>query len=304
MREGLALAVWTFVLGGGALAISIGVYAGVSFALMRPHTAARPFGDSAREFFRETLLAAVTQPFLPLYYLVGYRMEPFGGPLRRGASGTPVVFVHGYMQNRSCFLGLARAFAAKGIGPLYAINYPWFDSIGANAKRLERFIVRVCKETGSPVVDLVCHSAGGLVAMEMLRCEARAEDVKVRRCVTIATPHAGIQWRGPLIGFGATSMRRGSKLLETHAGYTLTVPALSIFSTHDNLVHPKETSQLAKRGGRDVEVDGLAHLAILYSKEVADHAASFLREPAANPAAARASLDGEGGPVPEAAQVG
>jgi len=57
------------------------------------------------------------------------------------------------------------------------------------------------------------------------------------------------------------------------------LPTLSIFSTHDNIVHPKETSHLVRRGGRDVEVEGIAHLSILFSPVVAEHVASFLLEP-------------------------
>jgi hypothetical protein len=115
--------------------------------------------------------------------------------------------------------------------------------------------------------------------MEMMRDEARREKLAVRRCITIATPHAGVMWKGPLIGFGATNLRRGSKLLEAHAGAKVLVPCLSIYSSHDNVVHPKESSSLALRGGRDVEVDGLAHLAILFAPEVADHVIAFLLEP-------------------------
>jgi pimeloyl-ACP methyl ester carboxylesterase len=225
-------------------------------------------------------LAALTQPFLPLFYVFGHRMEPLSMRGRTDhASEVPVVFVHGYMQNRVGFLGLARALARRKIGPLFGFNYPWFASIESNAKRLERFVERVCRETESAAVDLVCHSMGGLVAMEMLRDEARKDKLKVRRCVTIATPHAGVAWRGPIIGIGATSLRRGSKLLDAHAGYTLKLPTLSVFSSHDNIVHPKETSHLVKRGGRDIEVEGIAHLSILFSPVVAQHVASFLLEP-------------------------
>jgi predicted alpha/beta hydrolase family esterase len=162
---------------------------------------------------------------------------------------------------------------------MFGFNYPWFSTITNNAARLERFVERVCKETGSTTVDLVCHSMGGLVAIEMMRDEVRRESLKVRRCVTIASPHAGVMWQGPLLGFGAGSLRRGSKLLEAHAEHKLTVPCLSVYSTHDNIVHPKESSSLALRGGRDVEVDGPAHLAILFSPKVAEHVAEFLREP-------------------------
>ena len=59
----------------------------------------------------------------------------------------------------------------------------------------------------------------------------------------------------------------------------LSVPSLSVYSSHDNVVFPKESSSLALRGGRDVEVEGLAHLSILFSPKVAEHVASFLTEP-------------------------
>lgn len=286
-----------------AVVVIVLVYALGSFALMRPHTTSRTLGLSMRELLREVVLASITQPFLPLYYLIGKRMEPLLSrrvPLREDA--VPVVFVHGYMQNRVGFLGLARALARRGIGPLYGFNYPWFASIASNAKRLERFVQSVCKETKHDAIDLVCHSMGGLVAMEMMRVEAERwrqqekklavaessaraarenarREMNVRRCVTIATPHGGVAWRGPILGVGATSLRRGSQLLSVHAGYSVEVPTLSVFSSHDNIVHPKETAQLAGRGGKDVEVDGVAHLSILFSPAVAEHVALFLSEP-------------------------
>jgi len=268
--------------GGTTLLVALGIggYALGSFLLMGRHTTARKLGASLRELVREVWIAGWTQPLLPLFYLVGRRMDSL--LLRSASEGlaaakrTPIVFVHGYMQNRVGFLGLARALASRGLSPLYGFNYPWFASLTSNAARLDAFIERVCAETGSPKVDLVCHSMGGLVAMEMMRDEARRDRLKVRRCVTIATPHAGVAWKGPIFGVGATSMRKGSKLLEAHAGHKLTVPTLSVYSTHDNIVHPKQSSSLALRGGRDVEVEGLAHLAILFAPKVADHVAEFL----------------------------
>ncbi|MBX3227286.1 MAG: alpha/beta fold hydrolase [Labilithrix sp.] len=267
----------------GAFFVGIWGYALVSFFSMRAHTARRELGLTLRELLRETFLTALTQPFLPLYYLIGDRMEPLfqrqvvpkpGDPPR-----VPIVFVHGYMQNRVGFIGLARALARKGFGPLYGINYPWWSTIPANAKRLARYVDRVCRETKSTSVDLVCHSMGGLVAMEMMRSTAKEDHFVVRRCVTIASPHAGVAWRGPMLGFGATNLRRGSKLLEAHAGYTVAIPTLSVFSSHDNIVHPKETSSLLSRGGVDFEVAGPSHFSILFSPLVADEVAAFLASP-------------------------
>lgn len=260
------------VLSASSLGIGITVYALVSFALMRPHTASRKLDVSMRELFRELWIAALTQPLIPFYYLFGRRMGSAKGAV-------PIVLVHGYMQNRSCFVGLARALTKKNLGPVFAINYPWYSSLRDNAARLDRFVQRVCEETKSERVDIVCHSMGGLVAMEMMRDEARKDVLRVRRCVTIATPHAGIMWRGPIIGYGATNLRRGSKLLEAHAGYKIAVPCLSLYSSHDNLVHPKESASLALRGGRDVEIEDVAHLAILFSPKVAEHTSAFLLEP-------------------------
>jgi pimeloyl-ACP methyl ester carboxylesterase len=257
--------------GIGALTVAIVVYVLGSFALMLGHTPARPFGVSLRELVREVIFASLTQPLLPLYYFVGRRM---GGAM----DGTPIVLVHGYMQNRVGFLGLARALRKRGLGPIYAINYPWFASLSGNAARLDRFIGRVCEETKKDAVDLVCHSMGGLVAMEMMRDEARKDTLKVRRVVTIATPHAGVVWKGPMIGVGAANLRRGSKLLDAHATYSVAVPCLSIYSTHDNVVHPKDTSSLVKRGGKDFEVEGASHLAILFNPVVAREVGAFLAE--------------------------
>ena len=277
------------------------IYVVASYGLAGRRAADRALGQSLRAMFREAFLAALTQPFLPLFYLVGRRMDrvllpsarrglarlPEGadvrlpdGPLveEAGSGPVPIVLVHGYMQNRVGFVALARALASAGLGPIYGFNYPWFSSIDRNADRLAAFVDRVTAETGAPAVDLVCHSMGGLVAVEMMRRRAMAPPLRVRRCVTIATPHAGVAWRGPILGIGATSLRRGSALLESHAGTRLGVPCLSVYSTHDNVVHPKETSQLAMRGGRDVEVEGEGHLAILFSRTVAEHVASFLAE--------------------------
>jgi pimeloyl-ACP methyl ester carboxylesterase len=279
----LAAAAFAFVLGGAIASYALG-----SFLLMGRHVGTRQLGRSLRALARELWIAGLTQPVLPLFYLVGYRMDAlFARPAGSGAAPgraarggeVPIVFVHGYMQNRVGFLGLARALLGRGAGPMFGFNYPWFGSIAGNAQRLERFVESICRETGATAVDLVCHSMGGLVAMEMMRGEAARHALRVRRCVTIATPHAGVMWRGPLLGFGATSLRRGSALLAAHAGLRPPVPTLSVYSTHDNVVHPKESSSLALRGGRDVEIEGPAHLAILFAPEVAEHVAAFLVAP-------------------------
>jgi pimeloyl-ACP methyl ester carboxylesterase len=264
-----------------AVAAGILVYVGGSFALMRAHVDRRPARRHLVEALREIGWAALTQPLVPLFYLVGRR-------LARG-HGTPIVVIHGYTQNRVDFLRIARGCARAGLGPVYGFNYPWFASVHANAQRLARFCDAVRRETGKARVDLVAHSLGGLVAMEYLH-DAGPE--RVRRLVTIASPHAGIAWRGPIVGSGASQMRRGSAFLAERATRAVPVPCLSLYSSHDNVVHPPATSMLATRGARDHAVAHVGHLAILFDPEVVRAVVDFVGAPdaavelAATPSAA------------------
>jgi len=104
----------------------------------------------------------------------------------------------------------------------------------------------------------------------------------VRRLVTLGSPHAGVQWKGPLVGVAGEQMRHGSAFLTALAKHPLTVPTLSIYSTHDNIVYPPETSSLAAQGGTDLLLHDYGHLALLFVPEVMDRVAQFLEaeEPA------------------------
>jgi pimeloyl-ACP methyl ester carboxylesterase len=259
---------------GSATLFVLGVIAYVagSFFLMRAHTAPRPWGAALREAARETFWTLLIQPLVPLGYLLGRR-------LGRG-SGRPVVFVHGYTQNRVNFIGLARALGRAGLGPSFGFNYPWHLAIDESARRLGGFIERVCAETKSAAVDVVAHSMGGLVALEHLHL---ATPSRVRKLVTIAGPHGGVSWRGPVFGRSGASMRRGCEFIVDRAGRQIAVPVLSIYSTHDNIVYPPSTSSLTTRGGKDAMVSAAGHLAILFDPQVAREVITFLKDPDIQP---------------------
>jgi pimeloyl-ACP methyl ester carboxylesterase len=260
----------------GALALGIGifVYVVASFALMRAHVEARPFRHELRAALEETYWATLTQPLLPLWYLFGRRM---GGHDGGDGKVVPVIFVHGYFQNRVGFLGLARTLSRRHGAPLYGFNYPWTDEVPRNAARLDRFIEEVCKERGCDKVDLVCHSLGGVVALEYMHEHMqRTGGARVRRCVTVASPHAGVAYKGPIIGSIRSQLRRGCAFFQDRAGRRIGVPCLSIYSTHDNVVHPPMTSALNANGGRDLVIEGKAHLSLLFTPRVHDEIVGFL----------------------------
>jgi pimeloyl-ACP methyl ester carboxylesterase len=251
-----------------AFAIGCAVYF-VSFLLMRGHVEPRPLAYTLREVLREAFWVLVTQPIAPLWYFVGRRMGK--------ATGVPIVFVHGYMQNRGCFFAIARALGKERVGPLHGFNYNWLLGIGETAKRLGDFVEGVRAEHGASAVDLVCHSMGGVVAMEYVHSEAGRD--RVRRCVTIASPHAGVAYTGPMVGVGGAQLRRGCAYMVNASARPVAVPCLSIYSTHDNVVNPPATSALGHRGGTDRIVPHLGHLSILFSDDVITEVVRFLKMP-------------------------
>lgn len=241
------------------------VYLFGSFFLMAAHVDPRPGRHRREAMLRELYYVLITQPLIPLYYVIGRRMG--------GGDGIPVVFIHGYFQNRADFVWLAKQFRKVPKGPLYGFNYPWFDSVDRNVPRLSRFVERVCAETGSERVTLVAHSLGGLVSLEY--AHSPAGERRVAHCITIGTPHAGVKWRGPIPGRVAKELREG----EFHAqrrDRPVVTPTLSVYSTHDNIVHPPATSELCGRGGSDVAIEGLGHLSLLYSPQVAAALIEFI----------------------------
>lgn len=248
-----------------AYALGVAIYVWISYLAAITHHEPRPLAHHVGHAFWEGLLSFLVEPLLPLYYVIGRRM---GGPAR----GQPVVFVHGYLQNRVIFIGLARRLARRGVGPLYGFNYASYQDIQRSADRLSAFIEGVCQEQGTPTVDLVCHSLGGIVGAEY----TRAHPERVRCCVTVASPHAGVAWRGPLFGQGGNQLRREGAFLVERASKPIPVPLLSIYSTHDNVVYPKETSARIHIGGRDVVIGGVGHLAALFEARTADEIATFL----------------------------
>lgn len=249
-----------------AVAIGVAVYVLFTFAMSYADVPKRGAHHTFGYAFRESVLAAFVTALFPLYVAVGRK---------RGKGTRPVILVHGYTQNRADFVYLSRFLRGRGIGPIYGFNYFSFADIRTSGKRLARFVERVSKESGAEDVDLVCHSMGGLVARHCIRLEPG----KVRRCVTIASPHSGVRFRGPILGRGGRQLRAGTRFLAELSSAPLGVPMLSIFSTHDNIVAPAERSaSLAAWGGRDFVVDHVGHLTILFDKRVANAVADFLLE--------------------------
>lgn len=256
----LALAAWVSVVWA-----CCAIYVAATYVEAMRHIPARPLADTVRSVLRESWCAAWTQPLLLLFQLTGERL---GG----GSGGTPVVLVHGYFQNRVDFLYLARRLRAAGSGPLYACNFFWPQSLEHSSATIRDFVDAVRRRTGAEKVDLLTHSSGGLLALDVLA----EKPGWIRRVAVIAIPWRGVTWKGPVIGRSGSQLRATSRYTQDRPQEVAGGPVLSVYSAHDNLVHPPETSQIAGPHVTVREVENLGHLAILFDREVGDVVCEFL----------------------------
>lgn len=244
------------------------IYVAVSYIEAMRHVPERSLADAVRSVLRECWCVAWTQPLLPLFQFAGRRLGD-------GAGERPVVLVHGYFQNRVDFLYLARRLRSAGSGPLYGCNFFWPQPFEASSASVSDFVERVRTKTGAEKVDLLTHSSGGLLALDLLH----EHPERVGRVAVIALPWRGVTWPGPVLGPSGSQLRAGSTYAQGRPSRIEGGPVLSIYSAHDNLVHPPETSRISGPDVRLLEVCNLGHLAILFDREVGDAVCEFLLPP-------------------------
>jgi predicted alpha/beta hydrolase family esterase len=145
------------------------------------------------------------------------------------------------------------------------------------AAQLDREIERIAAGTGREKLVLVCHSMGGLAARAYL-CGHGAD--RVAKLITIASPHHGTLHALFAAGANARQMHRGSRFLaEICANEAERAPqcgVTSIYSPHDNLVAPQETSRLA--WAKNIAIPGFGHLDMLRSRRLFEVVLEELRE--------------------------
>ncbi|KOV67183.1 esterase/lipase family protein [Streptomyces sp. MMG1121] len=181
-------------------------------------------------------------------------------------SAPPVVLLHGFIDNRSVFVLLRRSLAQHGGQRVESLNYsPLTCDIRAAAELLGRHVEEICERTGSPRVDIVGHSLGGLIARYYVQC--LGGDLRVRTLVTLGTPHAGTRV-APLADAHpiVRQMRPGSGVIEE-----LSRPApgcrtrfVSFWSDLDSIMDPVESACLdhPDLDAQNVRVTGIGHLAL------------------------------------------
>lgn len=249
----------TDVLGGAARALLTPaglVGAAVELAWASTHLALYPFG----------LLSG-----LEAYAGHGYSVEELS-PVQRGlligdveAAGTPILLVHGMIDNRSIFALLRRGLVRRGFGRVVSMNYsPLTTDVRVAAARLAEEVEALVAETGYERIHVVGHSLGGLIARYYVT--RLGGDARVHTLVTLGTPH-----RGTFNAYGWPSnlcrqLRPGSDLMRELSAEVSECRTrfVAYWSDLDQMVFPQRNASLAHPDlmTRNVKMHGLGHMSL------------------------------------------
>jgi pimeloyl-ACP methyl ester carboxylesterase len=200
-------------------------------------------------------------------------------PVQRGlligdvvAAGTPILLVHGLVDNRSIFTLLRRALRRRGFGRVITLNYsPLTQDVRGVAARLAALVEKTCEETGYERVHVIGHSLGGVVARYYV--QRMGGDARVHTLCTLGSPHAGTNaarlWPGGVV----RQLRPGSDLMRE-----LAEPApgcrtrfLAVWSDLDQLIYPKPNARIEHPDltAANVLVRGVGHMSLPANPQVA-----------------------------------
>ena len=193
-----------------------------------------------------------------------YMLRPVGLQLQPQARGLPVLLIHGYGCNSGYWRPMSGHLRAAGISH-YGIDLePPGAAIDDFAPQVHAAVEHLCAATGSTQVIILAHSMGGLVARAYLR---RHGSDRIARVITLGTPHHGTVLADLGPGSNAVQMRCGSDWLGTlHTFETADDANLqrnlfcSIYSVHDNIVAPQNSSELP--GARNLVFGAIGHVAL------------------------------------------
>jgi triacylglycerol lipase len=181
------------------------------------------------------------------------------------AAGTPIVLIHGVVDNRSIFTVLRRGLRRRGFGRVQSLNYsPLTDDVREVAGRLGEAVEALCDETGYERVHLIGHSMGGLVARYYV--QRQGGDARVHTVVTLGTPHAGTYAARLVPHPVARQLRPGSdiiaELAEPAAGCRTRFVAF--WSDLDQMIIPSSSARLEHPDlvARNVFIRGVGHLSL------------------------------------------
>jgi hypothetical protein len=179
------------------------------------------------------------------------------------AAGTPIILIHGIIDNHTVFAFLRRALNRRGFGRVITLNYsPLSDDIPRVARRLKSLVEKVRRETGYERVHVIGHSMGGVVARYYVQC--LGGDKRVHTLVTLGSPHSGTLPAYLVPHSVVKQMRPDSPIVRE-----LDAPAspcrtrmVAIWSDLDQMIIPKRNARIVHPdlNARNVFIRGVGHM--------------------------------------------
>ena len=218
----------------------------------------------------------------------GYRLDGLG-PVQRGlvvgdveAAGTPILLLHGMVDNRSIFTLLRRGLRRRGFGRVMTAGYsPTTNDVRAAAEQLSAEVEELVARTGYERIHVVGHSLGGLIARYYVQRLGGHE--RVHTLVTMGTPHAGTYTAYMLFPYRlARQLRPGSDLA---AELDLEVPGcrtrfICYWSDLDQMIVPKRNARMVHPtlSAQNVLVRGAGHLSLPISTRLVHEISTALSQ--------------------------
>jgi triacylglycerol lipase len=219
------------------------------------------------------------------------RRHNLGGlsPAQRGlvhhgvaTAETPILLVHGIVDNHSIFTLLRRALRRRGFATVSSFDYGLLTrDIPAAAQLLGEAIEKLAADSGYERVHVVGHSLGGLIARYYV--QRLGGDARVHTLVTLGTPHQGTELARPLrmlplLDQLSPESRLIRELAEPAAGCTTRF--VVFYSDIDHMVWPSQNARMDHPDlqVRNISVRGVGHLSMPNNGQVAFRIASALAE--------------------------
>ena len=182
------------------------------------------------------------------------------------SSAMPVLLVHGYGCNSGYWRRVQRWFEQAAISHATLDLEPVMADIDSYTGQVGEAVERLCAATGAARIVIVGHSMGGLVARAYLRTGAG----RIAHLITLGSPHHGTVLANLGVGPNARQMARHDgaasawlQALGASEDSAARARITSIYSHHDNIVAPQDSSVLD--GARNIGLGGIGHVALAHN---------------------------------------
>ncbi len=175
---------------------------------------------------------------IPLRALFRTRSERSTNRADGPSTGPVVLMQHGYLNNGAVWFFTNRALEARGYR-VFTMDQPAFAPLDTMGDLLAARVDAVLEATGAQQLTLVAHSMGGLVCRAYLRSHG---DARISRLITLGSPHHGTFHANLANGPNGAQMRLGSAWLSNLNQTRVSVPFTSIYSLHDTIITPQDSS--------------------------------------------------------------